>query len=85
MTIIALLIFAFCSWAVFSQHFCDGIIAKHLLAFAAILSVLVILDPKNAMALITACVAMIAGIAYWFFKHARPVIHFLKHIKFSDL
>lgn len=64
-----LLVFSACTWAVFSKRFCDGIVTKHFLIFAAITAMLVILDPKNTFAAIVSGLLLAGGIGYWFFKH----------------
>lgn len=69
MMVLALLVFGFCLWAVFSRYFCDGIITKHLLSFSAILAMLVVLDPDNYDAAAASLALLVAGIVYWFFKH----------------
>jgi len=62
-------IFAFCTWAVFSDHFCDGIVTKHLLTFSAITSMLLILDPANGKAALGSVLFLVSGVAYWAMKH----------------
>ncbi len=74
MIIIAVAIFAFCTWAVFSKHFCDGIVTKHFLTFAAILSALVILNPENTLAGVVALLLFITGMAYWVYKHREALL-----------
>lgn len=69
MMIFGIIVFVFCLWAVFSKHFCDGIVAKHLLSFSAMMGVLTALDPKNMDAALATLVLLIAGLAYWFIKH----------------
>lgn len=73
MIILAIAIFITCLWAVFSKHFCDGIITKHCLAFAAITAMLVIRDPGNTDAMITALVLFFGGFGYWFYKHYNRI------------
>lgn len=68
MSVLALVIFAFCSWAVFSPSFKDGVIAKNLLAIAAITSFVVVLDPHNVKAQIVAASFLLTGIAVWYFR-----------------
>ena len=67
----ALVVFAFTSWAVLSRHFDDGIVAKHFLSFAAILSFLVILDPHNHIAAYSSTVCLSVGLLYAYFRPTR--------------
>lgn len=69
MMLLGLIIFSACTWGVFSKRFCDGLITKHFLIFAAITSMLVIMDPRNIEAAVASAVLFVAGIAYWFYKH----------------
>lgn len=78
MTIIGTIIFVFCFWAVFSHHFCDGIIAKHLLTFSAIAAAIMILDPKNYGAAIGAVIALVGALVYWAFKHRHLIARRLR-------
>lgn len=73
MSILGLLVFTFCLWAVFSRHFCDGIIVKHLLTFSAITAMLVFVDPLNTDAAITSIALLALGILYWFIKHQQLI------------
>lgn len=73
MIILGSLIFGFCLWAVFSRHFCDGIVAKHFLSFSAITAMLVILDPENTGAAFTSVGLLLLAMAYWFFKHHQLI------------
>ena len=73
MMIIAMIIFAFCTWAVFSKHFCDGVVTKHFLTFAAITAMLTILNPENVRAGLASAFFLIAGMAYWGFKHRKAI------------
>lgn len=74
MIIISIAVFSFCAWAVFSRRFKDGIIAKHFLSLAAILSFLVIVDQHNYAAGITSLIMMCMGIAYACYKHNMRII-----------
>lgn len=73
MTILGLIIFVFCLWAVFSRRFCDGIVVKHLLTFSAITAALTVLDPQNTLAAMSALGLMLAGISYWMMKHRAMI------------
>lgn len=77
MTLLALAIFSFCTWAVLSRHFCDGIIAKNFLSLSAIISFLGIVDPCNHKASWVAGALLVAGILYAYFRptRSRPLIH----------
>jgi hypothetical protein len=75
--ILGLFIFAFCTWAVFSKHFCDGIITKHLLVFAAITAMLTILDPANVVAGVSSILLLFSGMAYWGCKHRVEIMAYL--------
>lgn len=79
MSILAMMVFLFCAWAVFSRHFCDGIITKHLFTFSAITAMLVVLDPDNMEAAEVSYLLLVAGIVYWFFKHKKLIIERLRH------
>lgn len=72
-TIIGSLIFVFCVWAVFSKHFCDGIIAKHFLAFSAITAMLAVLDPVNDTLIVWSGAFLLAALAYWAIKNERQI------------
>ena len=71
MMLAAIAIFAFSAWAVFGHHFDDGIIAKYLLSFAAILAFLVILDASNYKAGITSFICLVVGVLYAHFRPTR--------------
>lgn len=73
MMLLGLIIFIFCTWAVFSKHFCDGLITKHFLVFAAITSMLVVVNPANGRAALAASLSLIGGLAYWVIKHRRCI------------
>lgn len=77
MIILALVVFTACCWAIFSKHFCDGIVTKHFLAFSAITAMIVVRDPSNVEAMVTSGVLFIMGVAYWFFKHQRQIRQYL--------
>lgn len=82
MSIIALIDFSFCLWAVFSRHFCDGIITKHFLTFSAITAMLVVLDPANHNALAASLVLLACGIAYWFIRHFQKICDYFINYPF---
>jgi site-specific recombinase len=63
--VFGVIMFTFCTWAVFSKKFCDGIITKHLLTFSAITSALAVIDPSNYRAFLTGFFLFISGMAYW--------------------
>lgn len=71
MIFLGIVSFGFSFWAVFSHHFCDGIVAKHLLTFSAIASALTVLDPDNIDAAITAIALLTAALVYWAVKHRK--------------
>lgn len=73
MILLGLMIFSFCTWAVFSKRFCDGLITKHFLVFAAIAAMLVIMNPANDRAALAAVLSTIGGLAYWIFKHRQCI------------
>ena len=68
MMLIALAVFAFCSWAVLGKHFDDGIVAKHLLSFASILAFLVIMDNHNYLAAGVSSVCLVLGVLWAYFR-----------------
>lgn len=76
MMFFSIVIFSFCLWAVFSHKFDDGILVKHLLSLAAIISMLVILDPVNKDAFLAALGLFITGIACWVGRVLRELRHF---------
>lgn len=80
--IMGCVIFLFCLWAVFSKHFCDGIVAKHLLVFAAIAAVLTTLDPNNLRVAIISPTLLALGIGYWAIKNYRLIRRRLRNIQF---
>lgn len=73
MTLFGVIVFGFCLWAVFSKHFCDGIMVKHLLSFSAITAALTALDPNNTDAALSTLGLLMAGLAYWFVKHRAMI------------
>jgi hypothetical protein len=75
MMIVAILIFAFCTWAVLGKHFDDGIVAKHLLSLASILAFLVILDAHNYKAGVTSFICLVVGVLYAHFRPTRRRTH----------
>lgn len=77
MVLLAIAIFAFSSWSVFSKQFDDGIIAKHLLSFAGILAFLVIMDGQNHKAAWASGVCLALGILYAYVRPTRyrPLFH----------
>lgn len=77
MIFLGIAIFGFCLWAVFSRHFCDGIVAKHLLAFSAISGALTVLDPDNLDAAFSATLLLISAMIYWMVKHRKLVAQHL--------
>lgn len=79
MIVIGLMIFSFCTWAIFSKRFCEGIVSKHFLVFSAITAMLVIVDPKNMDALISSGCLLISGIVFWYFKHKKLVLARRRH------
>ena len=74
MSILAIIVFSFCAWAVFGRRFRDGIIAKHFLSLAAILSFLAIVDQHNYAAVITSLIMLCMGVAYACYKHNMRII-----------
>lgn len=78
MVIFALGIFAFCSWAVFSHRFNDGILVKNFLSLAAILAVLVVLD-KNIIAAWASTALLVFGLLIWCFTHRKLLIFIHAH------
>lgn len=82
MIVLAIAVFCFCLWAVFSKHFCDGIVAKHLLTFAAITAALVVCDSGNLVAMLWSLVFLVAGVLYWAYKHWSHIReHFHMHMQ----
>lgn len=75
MIVLGILDFSFCLWAVFSRHFCDGIVVKHLFAFSSITAMLTILDPYNTDAACAALVLLAMGMLYWAIKHRHKIFH----------
>lgn len=73
MTVIGVLIFVFSTWAVFSHHFCDGIIAKHFLVFAAITALIMMLEPSNMRAATSSVLFLFAGLGYWAYRHRKNI------------
>lgn len=71
MIILALCVFAFCSWGVFSHRFDDGIIVKNFLSLAAILAALVILDHENKIAAFASTSLMVLGLCIWVLTHRK--------------
>ena len=80
MIVLALLIFGFCLWAVFSRHFCDGLVVKHLLTFSAITAMLFVLDPINYDTITASILMLVAGIVYWFVKHLTLIREYFELI-----
>ena len=78
MILIAIFIFSVSTWAVFSKRFCDGLITKHFLIFAAITSTLVVLDPANIRAAYSSVFCFAGGISYWSYKHRRHLCRYLR-------
>ncbi len=74
MSILAIIVFSFCAWAVFSHRFKDGIVAKHFLSLSAIMSFLVIVDQHNYAAAATALILLILGVGYACYKYNMRVI-----------
>lgn len=73
MILLALCVFAFSSWAVFSHRFDDGIVVKNLLSLAAIIAVLVVLDHENIIAAFASTTLLVLGLLVWFFTHVKPI------------
>lgn len=73
MMIIALTIFAFSSWAVFSKYFRDGIVAKNFLSIAAITSFIVVMDKDNYFAGLVAVCALLCGLGWAWYRHRHKV------------
>lgn len=81
MSFLALMVFSFCIWAVFSHHFIDGIVAKHLFVFSAITAAIVFLDPVNYKAAIASVFLLGAGLVYWYYRHEEIREHYRKHYR----
>lgn len=73
MIIFGMIVFALCTWAVFSKRFGDGLIIKHFLIFSAITAMLVVVDPHNVGAAVTSTFFLLVGFGYWFFKHREQI------------
>lgn len=71
--ITSVFILAFSSWAVFSRHFYDGIVAKNLLSLAAILSALVLVDPWNTRAAVVSGLCFVGAFVYLFLRHPERI------------
>jgi len=69
MMLLGIIIFSACTWAIFSKRFCDGLITKHFLIFAAITAMLVVMDPTNTTAALASSLLFLGGLAYWSYKH----------------
>lgn len=78
MIVFASALFILCSWAVFSHHFMDSIVAKHLLAFAGICAALAALDPSNTDAIISAMAFTALGFGYWATKHYKELMKLIE-------
>ena len=65
------MVFTFCTWAVFSKKFNDGIVTKHFLTFSAITSALSVIDPSNYRAFTAGFVFLVSGLAYWLWRKDR--------------
>lgn len=78
MIIAALAMFAFCSWAVLSKRFRDGVLAKMFLSLAAITSFIGVMDIHNYAATLCAAVFLICGMSWAWYKHRHKV--FLPHV-----
>lgn len=78
MIILSLTIFAFCSWAVFSHKFDDGLVVKHLFIFAAISAFLNILDRYNSATVIAAASCCAMGLALWAIRHRHMIFQHLR-------
>jgi hypothetical protein len=82
MILLGLVIFSFCSWAIFSKRFCDGFVAKHFFIFSAITAMLVVMDPINTKAAISSVLLLALGLAYWVYKNRTKIatyLHILSH------
>lgn len=69
MSLSALAIFAFCSWAIFSHKFDEGLIVKHLFIFAAITAFLHVVDAYNRLTLVAAIIFLSAGLVGLTIRH----------------
>lgn len=73
MSIFAAVLFTISTFLVFSKRFCDGIVAKHFLVFAAIAAVIVYLEPDNMLALTVSVALFFSGMAYWAWKNQTKI------------
>lgn len=74
-SILAMAIFAFTSWAVFSKRFYDGLVVKNLLIFSAITAFLTVMDRTNMLAATTSIVLLVVALVYWVCQHHRSINH----------
>lgn len=69
MILLALAVFSFSTWAVFSHRFNDGLLVKHFLIFSAITAFIVVLDNGNHMAAFSSVAFLAIAIVIWVVKH----------------
>ncbi len=74
MIIAALAVFTFTTWAVFSNRFRDGILAKQFLSLSAITAFIVVIDNQNYRAALASGMLLICGLSLAWYKHRHRVL-----------